>query len=123
MKIYLYANRLVNVFNLPENISGSYSFDINDEEVSKLINVDARDGKWVLFATKECQLLVGKDFVQETVLETNKFYVLIRDNTNYLIYTEASDNKDVYDPRKVISSGKDAIYKMIESKINLFYNK
>ena len=33
------------------------------------------------------------------------------------------DNKDVYDPRKVISSGKDAIYKMIESKINLFYNK
>ena len=93
MKIYLYANRLVNVFYLPENVSGSYSFDIDDDEVSKLINVDARDGKWVLFTTKECKLLVGKDFVEETILEVNTFYVLVRDNLKYLIFVEDNDDK------------------------------
>ena len=76
MKIYLYANRQVNVFYLPENISGSYSFDVDNDEVSKLINVDSRDGKWILFETPDCKLLVGKAFVKETVLEQNHFYVL-----------------------------------------------
>ena len=33
------------------------------------------------------------------------------------------ENPNTYDPRKVISSGKDAIYQMIEYKVNLFYNK
>ena len=33
------------------------------------------------------------------------------------------ENPNVYDPRKVISSGRDAIYAMIEYKVNLFYNK
>lgn len=33
------------------------------------------------------------------------------------------ENPNVYDPRKIISAGKDAIYQMIEYKVNLFYNK
>ena len=33
------------------------------------------------------------------------------------------ENPDIYDPRKVISAGCDAIYNMIEYKVNLFYNK
>ena len=95
MKIYLYANKQVNVFYLPENISGSYSFDIDNEEVSKLINVDARNGKWVLFATKESKLLVNKAFADETELTVNSFYVLVRDDIKYLIYVEESDSKNV----------------------------
>ena len=34
-----------------------------------------------------------------------------------------NNNPTIYDPRKVIASGRDAIYDMIEYKINLFYNK
>ena len=34
-----------------------------------------------------------------------------------------NNNPTVYDPRKIIASGRDAIYDMIEYKINLFYNK
>ena len=33
------------------------------------------------------------------------------------------ENPNAYDPRKVISSGREAVYKMIEYKVNLFYNK
>ena len=95
MKIYLYANRQVNVFYLPENVSGSYSFDIDNEEVSKLINVDSKDGNWFLFATPDCKVLVGQSYVDETLLEQNKFYVLVRDNVKYLIYVEANDDHDI----------------------------
>ncbi len=92
MRIYLYANKQVNVFYLPENISGSYSFDADNDEVSKLINIDARDGKWVLFATQDCRILNGKLYEEEIVLEPNNFYVLQRDDVAYLIYVENSDN-------------------------------
>lgn len=34
-----------------------------------------------------------------------------------------NENPSCYDPRKVISAGRDAIYEMIEYKVNLFYNK
>ena len=53
MKIYLYFNKQVSVFYLPESVSGSYSFDMDEDELSKLINIDARDGKWILFETED----------------------------------------------------------------------
>ena len=94
MKIYLYFNKQITIFYLPENVSGSYSFDIDEEEVSKLINVDAIDGKWVLFETEYCKIMDGNSFVNKTPLENNKFYVISRNNINYLIYSNLSDDKN-----------------------------
>ena len=51
MKIYLYLEDKIMNFQLPKDIEGSYSFDENPEEEAKLINIEARDGTWVLYST------------------------------------------------------------------------
>ncbi len=109
MKIYLYYQNQINVFFLPESISGSYSFDPDENETSKLINVDAKDGKWVLFKTNEAKLVNGNSYLDEINMEINKFYIIQRDNTNYLIYTSARDEKNIkiynYDNKINLSIG------------------
>ncbi|MBO5138558.1 MAG: type VII secretion protein EssC [Bacilli bacterium] len=85
MKISLYLFDRVVDFRLPNDVSGSFSFDADDVE-SKLINVEARDSKWVLYDTGDVNIVYNDTFVSSIPLVTNNFYVLKRDNENYLIY-------------------------------------
>ena len=93
MKIYLYYNKQINVFYLPENISGSYSFDADPEEVSKLINIDAKEGKWVLFETDDCKILSETTMASSVPIEEDHFYIIMRNNANYLIYVTDNDDE------------------------------
>ena len=95
MKIFLYANSKVSIFDLPESVSGSYSFDVNVEEASKLINVNAVDGRWILFSTDDSKILDNNKQVDELPLEANKFYVIVRSNKYYLIFVTNSDEENV----------------------------
>ena len=94
MKIYLYHENKITIFNIPEVVSGSYSFDADEEEPSKLINIDAKEGNWVLYSTKDSKVLDNNSYVNETIIEKNKFYVITRGNNNYLIYVTESDEKN-----------------------------
>ena len=86
MKIYLYLKSQVDVFYLPESVSGSYSFDYDDQEIDRLINVDSKDGKWYLSSTSVCKILNGSQYVEEVELVPDTFYVIIRNKATYLIY-------------------------------------
>ena len=73
MRIYLFlADKIVD-FVLPLEIMGSFSFDENPDEESKLINIEARDNQWV----------------SNALLVENNFYVINRENKNYLIYVSS----------------------------------
>ena len=93
MKIYLFlANKIVTL-SLPEEVSGSFSFDENDVN-TKLINIEARDNKWVLYSAPDSTVINNGspvDFIDAT---PNTFYIIQRDKKNYLIYiTNINDNK------------------------------
>ncbi len=86
MKIELYlANRIVS-FMLPYEIQGSFSFDENKEEETKLIHIEARNGEWVLYSTNDVKILQGKQILSTVSLVKNTFYILVRNHINYLIY-------------------------------------
>lgn len=53
MKIYLYLTDKMEVYFLPKDISGSNSFDPDENENSMLININAVNHKWMLYSTKE----------------------------------------------------------------------
>ena len=101
MKIYLYCNDKISVFYLPEVVSGSYSFDFDDEETAKLINVEAREGKWVLFETDFSKIVNSNSnqTVKNAVLIPYSFYVVSKRDKKYLIYVtniDDSDNINIY---------------------------
>ena len=52
MKIYLFLDNKMLSFSLPSEVSGSFSFDENNNEETKLVNVEAREGKWVIYYNK-----------------------------------------------------------------------
>ena len=85
MIITLYLNDKLIKFRLPSQISGSYSFDYEDTE-SKLINVEARNGKWILYRTSEVSILSNNMMLETTELIPDNFYFLKREDKNYILF-------------------------------------
>ena len=83
MKIDLYTNEKIFTFTLPNIMQGIYKFDMDKEQPYKLINIEARDNNWVLYSTKNSQILNGNNIIQNVVLSPDNFYVLKRNNKNY----------------------------------------
>lgn len=93
MKIYLYGNKKIDIFNLAESISGSFSFDPNEDTPSKLINIRAKDASWYLFETDSSKIYNGREYVKEIKLVVNSYYIITRNEKNHLIYvTDGDDN-------------------------------
>lgn len=94
MKVTLYLPNKILYFYLPVQISGSFSFDENPEEETKLINIEARENEWVLYATEEVQIIGGNnEYVSHLSLTEDTFYVLRRNDQKYLIYvSKANEN-------------------------------
>ena len=94
MKIYLFYQDQIYNFLLPKEISGSFSFDADENEISKLVNIEARDGKWVIYSVDGVNLVYDRRFTREMLLTVNTFYIINRDNKNYLVYvTDIASSK------------------------------
>lgn len=90
MRIYLFLPAKIKSYLLPQIIEGSYSFyDIED---NKLINIEARNNKWVIYSTVNSQLLNNNCPIQNLELANNSYYIIRNNNINYLVY--ATDLKE-----------------------------
>ena len=95
MIITLYLNdRLIN-FRLPTSISGSFSFDYEKKE-NNLINIDADDGKWFLYAIEDMVIYHNQQQIKRVVLEPNEYYVIKREEKLFLIYISDPNQQKVY---------------------------
>lgn len=85
MIITLYLNdRLIN-FRLPTYISGSYSFDFEENEIN-LINIEAQNNEWVLYAIEDLEIYENNRQVKKTILKENQYYLIKRNEAYYLIF-------------------------------------
>ena len=69
MNIYLFLKDKISLFSLPKEVSGSFRFDEDVLEEEKLINIEARNGKWVLYATGDVTVLYQNTVIKENILE------------------------------------------------------
>ena len=88
MKIYLYLKNKIKIFTLPQVVSGSYNFDEDNETEDKLINIDAKNNKWILYSTKESEIIYNNKIVEELPLIPNNYYTLRKNSVIYIIYVE-----------------------------------
>ena len=119
MKIYLYlSDKLLN-FTLPQDVSGSFSFDENEDEETKLINIEARGTEWFLYSTDDVFIVDNNILVKEKAIRSNNFYCLRRNDINYLIYV-----CDLLDSKFSIYNYNDNLNLTIGngSDCNLYYN-
>ncbi len=90
MKIYLYLKNKILTFTVPQRISGTFNFDEDPEEESKLINIEAKDDNWYLYSTSDVHVIHNGVPISDILLQKDKFYVLKRDNIEYLILVTSS---------------------------------
>ena len=88
MKIYLFYTDKLYTFIMPKEIEGSFSFDVDKNAISKLINVEARDGKWVIFSVDGVELYHNNSLVSNTALTDDTFYIVGKNGKKYLIYAK-----------------------------------
>ena len=91
MKIYLFMSNELLIFKVPNKISGSFSFDYNDEEDSKLINIEVKEDKCFLCSKDDVKIMIGNIIHDCIELQDNTFYSLIRNNVQYLVYASNLD--------------------------------
>lgn len=95
---------------LPSQVFGTFAFDSNDDEDTKLINIEADNDEWFLYSTTGVRVLDNGNYTYRLKLEINKFYTLERDNVKYLVYIEdAFDNTFMnfkYDQKLKLTIGK-----------------
>lgn len=95
MKIYLYLANKILSFSLPKKISGSFSFDENPEEESKLINIEANESEWSLYSTTDSNVMIEGTAISSTPLKRNSYYIIRRNNQDYLIYVTDTFDEDI----------------------------
>ena len=95
MKIYLYLMDRIMMFKLPNEVSGSFSFDPSEEDDSKLINIEARKGQWVLYSTNDSKIMNSNIEVDSTIIEPNSYYIIKKNDKNYLIYISSLLNNKI----------------------------
>ncbi len=119
MKGTLYLSDRKLDFYLPSQIYGSFSFGEEDAE-TKLINIESRENKWVLYSTKEVKVILNGEEVEEAPLIDNTFYYLKNDNKKYLFGVSKR-----YDDTFASYSYKDRLLLIIgnSNKCNIKYNK
>lgn len=93
MKIILFAvNRMIE-FILPSQVFGTFTFDENDEEDTKLINIEADNNNWFLYSTSGVKVLDNGNYTHRLKLNIGEFYTVERENNKYLVYvTNICDN-------------------------------
>lgn len=95
MKIFLYLADKIFDYVLPDEISGSFSFDPFEDE-KKLINIEARDGEWVLYSTDYVKILSdNNEEIVSKKLDVDKFYIIEKAGKKYLLYVKKMDFEGV----------------------------
>ena len=124
MNILLYLQDRIVKFKLPNEVSGSFSFDAQNSD-NKLINIDAINGDWFLYETDDSKIVGPNNTYLENIrLVPNNFYILERDQIKYLIYIESKTFKNMiifnydYSNPLTISNNDNSIIKYICPYIN-----
>ena len=98
MKILLFLSDKIVTYSLPALVSGSYSFDVSKDEESKLINIEARDNKWVIYSTDDSFVVYDNKKIEYLPLISGKYYRLNRYNKEFIVYVidQSNDNISTY---------------------------
>lgn len=86
MKIILFAVDRMIEFILPSQVFGTFTFDENDEEDTKLINIEADNNNWFLYSTSGVKVLDNGNYTHRLKLNIGEFYTVERENNKYLVY-------------------------------------
>ncbi len=93
MRIYLFLEDKLLSYNIPVKVYGSFSLGEENEKTENLINIEARDEKWILYSTPDVSVIHNNERVDGAYIHSNCYYTLKKEDKEYLIFiTDSFDN-------------------------------
>ncbi len=108
MKVLLIKNNRLYSYHLPKEIKDNFWItDIDKfDNIRNLINVIAKDGKWVLISNYETNIVDTKGNIPEVSLMEYQFYTIKNDSEDVYYYLYAiPDIEDSYNEYNIVSNG------------------
>lgn len=94
MIVTLYDTNKLYKFKLPDELSGSYSFQ--DDDGNKIVNIEVRNDKWVLYSTKESLVINGKDIIDSLEITSGAIYYVQFNKKVYPVYVTNPNSFSIY---------------------------
>jgi len=95
MRVILFnGNRLTKLI-LPQNINGSFWLvdELNDN--NNIVNIEAKNGKWIMKENDEARIIFGNSYTSEIELMPNYFYFIEYNNKKMFLYSENIFDKTI----------------------------
>jgi len=86
MNLYLFADSEIILFTLPDKIIGN--FWMTDNDGKNIINISAKDGKWIISGGNNSNILNGKLIVDNVILDLKSFYTIEKNSQRYVLFAD-----------------------------------
>lgn len=101
MRLTLFTVNKAYEYFLPKQVSGSYSFGEVQDDEQKILNIEAIENNWTIFAKDGLTILHDNQYLTELNLCENEFYVFQKNQQTYFLLTtplyEEGTNIYLYD--------------------------
>ena len=87
MNLYLFDEREIVIFTLPDKVIGN--FWMTDSDGVNVVNIVADNNQWVMSGSNNSRILGANNYVDSIVLKLKSFYVIERKNNKYLLYVDS----------------------------------
>lgn len=87
MRLTLFTVNKAFEYFLPKQVSGSYSFGEEVGEEQKILNIEAIDNNWTIYAKDGLSILHDNQYLTELNLCENEFYVFQKEQNTYFLLT------------------------------------
>ena len=87
MRLTLFTVNKAFEYFLPKQVSGSYSFGEEVGEEQKILNIEAIDNNWTIYAKDGLSILHDNQYLTELNLCENEFYVFQKEKNTYFLLT------------------------------------
>lgn len=90
MRLTLFTAEKTCEFTLPNQVSGSYSFGDDPNEEQKILDIEAVDNQWLIYAKDGLTIIYDNQYLNELVLSPNEIYAFQKNNKAYFLLTTPS---------------------------------
>ena len=88
MRVILFNGNRLTRLTLPQKIEGSFWLTDELDNNTNIVNIEAKNGKWVVKENDESKIIFGNSYTPEVELMPNYFYFIDYNNKKMLLYSE-----------------------------------
>ena len=95
MRVILFNGNRLSRLILPQKIEGSFWLTDELNNNNNIVNIEAKDGKWILKENDEAKIIFGNSYTSEVELMPNYFYFIDYNGKKMFLYSENVFDKTI----------------------------